>query len=80
MFRRFVMLIVLTLIGCQSATNTATLPPPTLTPFPTETSIPQPTSTETLTPVPTIPASTVELEGTEVPQGFSFIKFADLYH
>ena len=80
MFRRFVMLIVLMLIGCQSATSIATLPPLTLTSSPTETPIPQPTATETLTPVPTVPASTVELEGAEVPQGFSLIKFADLYH
>jgi putative membrane-bound dehydrogenase-like protein len=33
----------------------------------------------TATPIPTIPASTVELEGAEVPEGFSLIKFADLY-
>lgn len=33
-----------------------------------------------MTPVPTVPASNVELEGAEVPRGFSLIKFADLYH
>ena len=80
MFRWFVMRIVLMLIGCQSATSTATPPSPTSTSLPTETPIPQPTFTEAPTYTPTIPASTVELEGAEVPQGFSLIKFADLYH
>ena len=79
MLRRFVMLIVLTLVACQSVAKTATSPSSTTTSFPTETPIPQPTATETITPVPTIPASSVELKGAEVPQGFSLIKFADLY-
>ena len=36
---------------------------------------------ETVTPtsIATVPASTVELDGAEVPPGFSLIKFADLY-
>jgi glucose/arabinose dehydrogenase len=37
------------------------------------------TAVVTETPVPTVPASTVELEGADVPPGFSLIKFADLY-
>jgi len=80
MFRRFVILIVLMLVGCQSATRTATLPSPTSMPFPTETPIPRATFTQAPTYTPTVPASTVELEGADVPQGFSLIKFADLYH
>ena len=48
---------------------------------PSETVSPEPTLTETATPtqVPTIPPSTIELEGAELPPGFSLIKFADLY-
>src|SRR5688572_76117 len=79
-FRRFVMFVVLMLMGCQSATSTATSPSPTSTSSPPQTPIPQPTFTEAPTHTPTIPASTVELEGAELPQGFSLIKFADLYH
>lgn len=37
------------------------------------------TATETVTPLATVPVSTVELEGAQVPPGFSLIKFADLY-
>jgi hypothetical protein len=79
MLRRFIMLIVLMLVACQPEASTVTFPSPTGTPFPTETPILQPTATETLTPIPTIPISSVELKGAEVPQGFSLIKFADLY-
>ena len=80
MFRRFVILIVLMLVGCQSATSIATPPSLTSTSFPSETPIPQATLTQAPTYTPTVPASTVELEGADVPQGFSLIKFADLYH
>jgi glucose/arabinose dehydrogenase len=80
MFRRFVILVVFMLTGCQPAASTVTPPSPTSTSSSTEASIPQPIATQTLTPLPTVPASTVELEGAEVPQGFSLIKFADLYH
>jgi putative membrane-bound dehydrogenase-like protein len=37
------------------------------------------TVSATGTPVPKIPTSTVELEGADVPAGFSLVKFADLY-
>ena len=84
--KRLFVILIITLVACQPATNTATPPPPlSTTTFlsPTETALPQPTVTprvtETATPVATIPASTVELEGAEVPPGFSLIKFADLY-
>lgn len=55
----------------ETATQTSTPPPATktLTPIP---------ATETPTLVPTIPPSTVELEGTELPEGFSLIKFAEV--
>ena len=84
--KRVFVILIITLAACQPATNTATPPPPSATTTflsPTETALPQPTvpppATETVTPVATIPASTVELEGAEVPPGFSLIKFADLY-
>ena len=84
--KRVFVILIITLAACQPATNTATPPPPSATTTilsPTETALPQPTVTppapETITPVATIPASTVELEGAEVPPGFSLIKFADLY-
>jgi glucose/arabinose dehydrogenase len=73
--------IVIVLVACQPTTTTATLtsPPATNIPPPTDTPAPQPTLTGTPTLTPTLPASTVELEGAEVPPGFSLIKFADLY-
>ncbi|RPJ27136.1 MAG: hypothetical protein EHM33_09075 [Chloroflexi bacterium] len=75
------MLTIFVLVACQPATSTALPPSPTPTSilFPTETPTPGPTATETPTLVPTLPASTVELEGAEIPPGFSLIKFADLY-
>lgn len=73
--------IFILLVACQPSTSTATPAPPTPTETlaSTETPSPEPTVTEAPTLVPTIPASTVELEGAEVPPGFSLIKFADLY-
>ena len=56
-----------------------TPPTPTSTFSATDTLVPQPPSTETVTPIPTIPPSVVELEEADVPPGFSLIKFADLY-
>lgn len=73
------------LVACQPATSTitvtATPPTPTETQSPTQTIAPQATATGTLppTPIPTVPASTVELDGAVVQPGFSLIKFADLY-
>src|SRR5829696_3654221 len=81
MLRIFCLLSVLVLVACQPAVGTATLPSATrtATSIPTDTSIPQPTATGSPVPIPTLPESTVELEGAEVPPGFSLIKFADLY-
>ena len=76
-------LIVIMLVACQPSASTPTPSsfPPTVSLPATDTPVPEPTATETLaaTLVSTIPASTVELEGAEVPPGFSLIKFADLY-
>lgn len=75
---------LLVLVACQSA-SPATLAEthsPTLTPeSATSTPLPQPTATHAPTPttLPTIPASVIELEGAEVPPGFSIIKFAEVY-
>lgn len=80
-FRRCVILISLLICACQPRTNTPTvrIPP---TSFPTEALGPSPAATgiATSTPLPSVPASTVELEGAEIPPGFSLIRFADLYH
>jgi putative membrane-bound dehydrogenase-like protein len=82
------MLIFFTILlaACGPATSTVNPPTlePTLTSFsPTETTAPQPTSTESAaesaTPPATVPPAAVELEGAQVPPGFSLIKFADLY-
>ena len=73
------------LVACQPTTSTPTpisfSPTPMASSAPSETVSPEPTLTETATPtqVPTIPPSTIELEGAELPPGFSLIKFADLY-
>jgi glucose/arabinose dehydrogenase len=68
------------LAACQPGTSTTNPPtPPTTSLVPTQTLISEPTAIETVTLVPTVPASTIELEGAEVPRGFSLIKFADLY-
>ena len=74
------------LAACQPGTGTA-LPPSASPTVPllvsTDTAFPQLTATvpatETVTPTGTVPPSNVELEGAEVPPGFSLIKFADLY-
>ena len=81
-FSRFIILCLFFLAACQpaSATSTATLSVPTSTSFFTETPTPQPTFTETPASTPTVPAVVMELEGAELPPGFSIIKFADLYH
>jgi glucose/arabinose dehydrogenase len=77
--KRLFALTMILLIGCQSVASTATLSAPTRTSISTKTALPQPTNTSSPTPIPTIPAAVVELNGAEVPQGFSLIRFADLY-
>lgn len=76
--KSFLVLITFVLATCQPGTATVTPSTATAT-FPTDTPVP-PTQvpTETATLVPTIPPSTVELEGAELPAGFSMIKFVDL--
>ena len=72
----------LSLVACQPATNTSMPPSPTVQStliIPTETFTPQSLTTEPPAFTPTIPASTIELDGAEVQPGFSLIKFADLY-
>jgi glucose/arabinose dehydrogenase len=72
------------LVACQPATGTVTLPPETSTDVPTATaqpSTPIPATSEPPSPVPTptLPNAVVELDGAQVPPGFSLIRFADLY-
>lgn len=82
---RMYLLAIVILASCQPGTSTTTPPLPTQSPTspPTETSAPQTPSSETPTApaasTATVPVSTVELDGAEVPAGFSLIKFADLY-
>lgn len=65
-------------MACQSLPSTATIvTTPTFT-ISTETSLPQPTSTGTITPAPTIPSSVVELDGAQLPPGFSLLRFAEV--
>ena len=80
-FSRFLIVCNLVLVGCQPAsmTGTATLPVPNATASFAETPTSQPASTETAVSTPTVPAVIIELEGAELPPGFSIIKFADLY-
>lgn len=80
--KRALVAIAFLLAACQPIQTTLTSPPPpVIGPRPpVETDTPQLTSNPvTPTVAPTIPASTIELEGAEVPPGFSLIKFADLY-
>lgn len=74
--------MLFSLAACQpgtvtSAPVTATVSTDTPLP-PTSTETPTEVPTETATLVPTVPPSTVELEGAELPEGFSLIKFADV--
>ena len=66
------------LAACQPIPSTVIPINITIVPTSTQTQVSQPTSTETPTLLPTIPASVVELDGAEVQPGFSLIKFADL--
>lgn len=77
--RRIVILFCVLASACQADTSPPTIPVPTST-LPPETPVPSPTGRDTVTPVATVPASSVELEGAELPPGFSLIKFAGLYH
>ncbi len=64
-------------MACQPAAQTPVVLTPAQAVF-TETPAPQPSVENTSTVVPAIPASIVELDGTEIPPGFSLIKFADV--
>lgn len=72
--KRLLVIIGVILAACQPAKSTS---PSAILPS-TNTSTSQHSVTRTATSVSSIPPSTVELEGAEVPQGFSLIKFADL--
>jgi glucose/arabinose dehydrogenase len=79
--KKILLLTFIVLAACQPVTSTATFLPPTSTSIPpvsTETETAQPTVTHTLTAVPTVLASVVELDGAELQPGFSLIKYTDL--
>ncbi len=75
--KKLLAIIAIILAACQPARSTSTLLPQTILTS-TDTSTSQLPVAEAATSISTIPPSTIELEGTEVPQGFSLIKFADL--
>lgn len=86
LLKTLVLLLLMVLNACRPATSTVTATPPAVTrtvpaetSAPTDTPAPQPTTADAMTPTATLPASVVELDGAEVPPGFSLIKFADLY-
>jgi glucose/arabinose dehydrogenase len=76
----FVPLIILVFAACQPSTSTPSASIPTSTSAPTETTTPPVTGVATSSAAVTVPATTVDLKGAELPPGFSLIKFADLYH
>jgi len=70
------------LAACQPTSTGAPVATSSPGPFPISTTAAptsQPSHTDISTAIPTIPASIIELEGAEVPPGFSIIKFADVY-
>lgn len=78
-------LFVISLTACQQTTTPTITATSSQTPTPTRTLLtdtplpPLPTSTGTPTAIPTVPASIIELAGTELQPGFSIIKFAEVY-
>ena len=73
---------VIMLVACQAEftpTLVATSAPTIAVASPTATLLPQPTATSVPTDIPTVPASIIELAGTEVLPGFSILKFGDVY-
>lgn len=83
--KKILILVFTVLAACQPGPGTVTVPPATATgtppPAATETPTLPPTATETPSPVPTptVPDVVVELNGAQLPPGFSLLKFADLY-
>ena len=75
-------IFLFTIAACQPVSITPPLA--TSSPLPTfesstNTPAPQPTSTDLPTVLPTPPKSLIELDGAELPPGFSIIKFAEVY-
>jgi len=78
----FLSTLVVITVACQPTATpirvATSSPIPTFAP-PFNTAVPQPAATDTPTAIPTVPASVIELPGTEVQPGFSIIKFAEVY-
>jgi len=75
-------LMAIFVVSCQPVVTPATIEIKSPVPVPatsTDTPVPLETVTESPTALPTIPASVIELDGAEVPPGFSLIKFAEVY-
>jgi putative membrane-bound dehydrogenase-like protein len=76
--KRILVFTLLLLTGCQSSPTTTTPPVTSSQTDQNPTPAILPTALGTSLPAPTIPASVVELDGAQVPPGFSLIKYADL--
>lgn len=72
---KFLVFISLLLAACQTETPSTQIANTPVIPMETV----QPESIPTMATTATIPASVVELDGTVLPEGFSIIKFADVY-
>src|SRR5258706_2876565 len=81
--RWFLSMLVIMLVACQPEPTLApavtTSPRPALSTLTDTLLPPSPTPTNAPTAIPTIPAVTIELAGTELQPGFSILKFADVY-
>ncbi len=78
--KKLPLFLCIVLSACQSVQGISPVSQTLVPPIATSTQVlaVPPTLTDTPTVTPTIPASINELDGTEVPPGFSLIKFADV--
>jgi glucose/arabinose dehydrogenase len=79
--KKTLLIFIISLVSCKPVVRPSTIVPASGTSpgsIATETAISQPMTTSTAAIEPTIPASVVELDGAEVPPGFSLIRFADV--
>jgi glucose/arabinose dehydrogenase len=77
--KRILLFVCIFLAACQVVPGAETTIPPIITATPTtEAQLPASPVPSTATGMPTIPAAVIELEGAELPPGFSLIKYADL--
>jgi putative membrane-bound dehydrogenase-like protein len=81
-YRLIVVVIAIVITACQATSVPTQIATDTPTSEPAGATVtPNPPTTETFLPVatPTIPSAVIELDGAHVPDGFSIIKFAEVY-